>query len=70
MVEHFRVEYESPGFVKLLLAAEHFHSLEAEVDYWNSSNHLLAQTRPNVSDPTEIFKSERTRRRNGGGRGQ
>ncbi|WP_142059519.1 hypothetical protein [Pseudarthrobacter sp. B4EP4b] len=54
MVEDFRVEYESSGFVKLLRAAEHFHSLEAEVDYWNSNNRLLAPTRQNVSDPSEL----------------
>lgn len=54
MVEQFRFEYESPAYTKLLQAGEHFHSLEVEVDDWNTQNLLLAPTRRNVANPHEL----------------
>lgn len=58
MSEEFTAEYESPAYMKLLRAGEHFHALELEVDQWNHKNRILAPTRRSATSPNvlEIFK--------------
>lgn len=58
MVEHFRKEYDSPAYMKLLNAGRHFQSLEDEILEWTRKNRILAPTRLSTADPSsyELFR--------------
>lgn len=54
MSEENTVQYESPAYIKMLQAGEHFNSLELEVDGWNQQNRILAPTRRSITSPYEL----------------
>lgn len=57
MVEHFRAQYDSPAYMKLLGAGRHFESLEREILAWTESNPILAPARSadTVGNVYELF---------------